>query len=159
MKITVLHADIAEATADAIVVPTDGVVPDHFGPSCRAVLRASPIEKVPTGFGNGNISSVPAAAGSPWNRLIFVGTISDTRQEGYATTALASAIQHAVQRGYRTLATPMLTGGWRIRLVDATWLMLNVADRFATADLELIIVEHDEEKAAEIRGVVESAGW
>ena len=135
-----LHTNVLDATADALLLTIDGQAPGLRGNIAHAFQRRWPEAyedfesqlRFPVPLGTA--VRIDADTDCPWHTILFVATLhhletldDDARHE-VIRRSLRSALDTAARTGLRTLATAPLKGGWRLttaaayRTMHAAWL-------------------------------------
>ena len=154
MKIYLHNEDILSVPrADTIMLPVDGNAPGLYGSVTQRFMRYMGVESMD------ELYSPPAEYPflSRWTRVdcdkfkwfVAVSVLShkpDVDHRAQLKRAFYEAIDAQVLTGDlgNRIATPVLTGGHRMRPVDALITMLEVATKLNPKGMELHIVERDE---------------
>ena len=135
-----LHTDVLDAQADALLLTIDGQARGLRGNIAHAFQRRWPEAyedfesqlRFPVALGSA--VRVDADNDSPWRTILFVSTLhhletlDDSSRLEVIRRALASALHLAARTAIRTLATTPMKGGWRLSATEAyrtmhmTWL-------------------------------------
>ena len=126
-----LHADVLDAQADALLLTIDGQARGLRGNVAHAFQRRWPeayeeIEsqlRFPVPLGSA--VRIDTDNDSPWTTVLFVSTLhhletlDDASRLDVIGRALASALDIAARTGLRALATTPMKGGWRLTTPEA----------------------------------------
>lgn len=159
MAISLAHQDILETSSSGIILTIDGLKKGLEGNIARAFARRWPeaFEELvyaipyPLPIGRTALVELDVDSGSPFRYILVastlhhLGVLSDETKKSVMRSALSEAIGLATRRGCTTLATPVLTGGWRISFQEALSNMLSVAGNLTnrSSSLELLICIRD----------------
>ena len=155
------NGDILDVRADTIAVSVDGSGPGLEGNLARQLMGQLEVQKMEELYApppyypfNGDCywSDLRAFYETPFQRICCLGFLS--HQPGHNHKAyMASAFSKMMLEGGlgpdfgQRIACPVLTGGYRIKLVDALYTMFNVLEDVKhSAVEELVLVEQDAEK-------------
>ena len=121
-----LHANVLDATADALLLTIDGQAPGLRGNIAHAFQRRWPEayedfeSQLRFPIPLGSAVRVDADTDCPWRRLFFVATLhhletlDDHTRHEVIRQGLHSALDTAARARLRTLATAPMKGGWRL---------------------------------------------
>jgi len=126
-----LHANVLDVTADALILTIDGQARGLRGNLAHAFQRRWPEAyedfesqlRFPVPLGTA--VRIDADTDCPWRTILFVSTLHHLETLDTAGRlavihrALGSALQIAVRTGLRTLATAPMKGGWRLTTPEA----------------------------------------
>lgn len=126
-----VHANVLDATADALLLTIDGQARGLRGNVAHAFQRRWPEAyedfeaqlRFPIPLGSA--VRIDAESDSPWQTILFVSTLhhletlDDTSRHRVILNGLVSALNIAARTGLRTLATTPMKGGWRLKSADA----------------------------------------
>jgi len=134
-----LHTNVLDATADALLLTIDGQARGLRGNVAHSFQRRWPEDyadfeaqlcfPIPLGAA----VRIDADTDSPWRTIIFVSTLhhletlDDDDRHRVIRNGLLSALDIAARTGLRTLATTVMKGGWRLttpaayRTMHETW--------------------------------------
>ena len=126
-----LHADVLDTQADALLLTIDGQAPGLRGNVAHAFQRRWPEAyedfeaqlRFPVPLGSA--VRVDADTDCLWTTILFVATLhhletlDDHARHEVIRRGLRSALDTAARTGLRTLATAPLKGGWRLGVVEA----------------------------------------
>jgi hypothetical protein len=126
-----LHTNVLDATADALLLTIDGQARGLRGNLAHAFQRRWPEAyedfeaqlRFPVSLGSA--VRIDADTDCPWRTVLFVSTLhhletlDDRERHGIIRNGLLSALNIAASTGLRTLATTPLTGGWRLPTPEA----------------------------------------
>jgi hypothetical protein len=144
MHIMVCNDDLLNQEADAVLLTIDGAAPGMEGNVARAFERRYPdlweelsteIE-YPLPLGRCDILEIDHYYTCPHRFAVIASTLhhhpplSDQQKRSVAESAFLHALALCSQRHVHTVATTVLTGGWRLGFTDALSAMLAVAERF-----------------------------
>jgi hypothetical protein len=135
-----LHTNVLDATADALLLTIDGQGRGLRGNIAHAFQRRWPDayedfeSQLRFPIPLGTAVRIDADTDSPWRTILFASTLhhletlnGDARHE-VIRQGLRSALDVAARTGLRTLATTPMKGGWRLHAPEAyrtmyhTWL-------------------------------------
>jgi hypothetical protein len=169
--LSLVHGDVLEAHADALIVPIDGTMvprPGHterlLGNIGRALVRrfaeADIIDELeaqlelPLALGRAAVIHI-AGSGARFGSLVVVSTLhhADTldaaRKRALVSHSLTAALDVAARAQLGSLATAVLQGGWRLSAEVAFQAMLDgwaaaprQAPDLAIHTLDAALVEH-----------------
>ena len=135
-----LHANVLDATADALLLTIDGQARGLRGNLSHAFQRRWPDayedfeSQLRFPIPLGTAVRADADTEGPWQTILFVSTLhhvetlDDTARHEVIGRGLRSALDVAARTGLRTLATTPMKGGWRLKTPEAyrtmyhTWL-------------------------------------
>jgi hypothetical protein len=163
MELSIHHGDILlDDASDTIVLPIDASGPGMEGNLARQFMKKVGVEEMhefyapPAYFpfnGDAHWSSLACFPETHFDNICVVGTLShapDANHKAYARSALMEVLDMGgCDPGLgQVIACPVLTGGRRIRYLDAVYIMMDVIDtmRDRTLVYELRIFERDPER-------------
>jgi len=161
MKVFLHNKDIIDVTqADTIVLPVDGSAPDMEGNVARRFLRLVELDSMddlyapPPSFPfNGRCHWSDIEGEFPETHFHYIcalGILShlpDVDHRAMMRSALYQMFEEAENGRMGTrFACPVLSAGWRLKAIDALYIMLAEAERFNTDKLELHIAERDKSR-------------
>ena len=126
-----LHANVLDATADALLLTIDGQGRGLRGNVALAFQRRWPEayedfeSQLRFPIPLGSAVRIDADTDCPWRSILFVSTlhhidtIDDAGRHAIIRKGLESALNCATQTGLHTLATTPMKGGWRLKAPDA----------------------------------------
>jgi hypothetical protein len=126
-----LHSDVLDAHADALLLTIDGQARGLRGNIAHAFQRRWPEayedfeSQLRFPIPLGSAVRVDADTDCPWRTILFVSTLHhletlDTAGKlAVIHRALSAALQIAASTGLRTLATAPMKGGWRLSTPEA----------------------------------------
>jgi hypothetical protein len=167
MKIFLHNKDIVDVTeADTIVLPVDGSAPELEGNVARHFMRHLEIDEMNDLYDRP--AEYPFNGGCQWSHIdgLFpethfkyvcaLGVLS--HRQGVDHKALLRSALHSMflEANMTTgkFACPVLSTGWRIKPVDAVYIMLAEAERIRDQGLELHIAELDQERYNMFKNIV-----
>lgn len=157
MKIFLHNKDIVELTeADTVVLPVDGSAPGLEGNVARHFMRHIEIDEMSDLYDRP--AKYPFNGGCQWSHIdgLFpethfkyvcaLGVLSHqvVDHKALLRSALNSMFRNKAMG--RKFACPVLSTGWRIKPVDAIYIMLAEAERIRDQGFELHIAELDQER-------------
>jgi hypothetical protein len=158
-----VHANVLDAAADALLLTIDGQAPGLRGNIAHAFQRRWPEDyedfesqlRFPVPLGSA--VRVDADTDCPWRTILFVSTLHHLETLDTAgkldviRRGLTSVLQLAARSGIRTLATAPLKGGWRLGVTDAYRTMLETyagSELYRAGGTLLVCCVKDDEYAA-----------
>ena len=136
MAFQLIKGSVLDADADALVLTMDGARPGMEGNIARAFERRWPdaygevSEQIrhPVPLGR----TIPTVAESPipFKLVLWASTLhhehvlSDAEKTSIVANALNEAVRLAIQHRCRSIATAVMTGGWRVSFDEALQVML-----------------------------------
>lgn len=165
MKVFIHNQDIINVTeADTIVLPVDGSGPGLEGNTARRFMKHLGIEHMYQTYAPPPYypfetywSNVAGNGESHFEWLCCVDTLSHKGGADHKANLrkiLRSAFKEMLGGGVgRRLASPILTGGKRIPIVDAIYIMMEEATNFDSSD-QLHIAEIDAERFKVLQQIV-----
>jgi hypothetical protein len=162
MKIRLIQADVFDQVADAVVITIDGLIEQrrlnvdrqlgNMGhqfmrrfPGADLVGKISAQARFPLPLGHAALVELPEGCSSfRWvllmSTLPHLGDLGQAACSNAARSAFARALELAHGAGARTVATGILTGGWRLEPWAAWASMVDVLRAMRrTPNLELIV--------------------
>lgn len=126
MGLKVLHGNVIEAQADALIITIDGAKKGMEGNIARAFARKWPDiwsdieEEIPYPLPLGEVFDYEPASGCPF-RLILIAstlnhkdTLTESAKKGIVRTALHNAMTLSADYGIKSIVSAIMTGGWRL---------------------------------------------
>lgn len=131
MGLEVIHGDVLNSSAEALLLTIDGTKQGMEGNIARQFAKLFPEDwtyllrdiKYPVPIGR--TVAVLWDGDCQWKYLLFastlhhVDTLDDGQKLGVIRSALAEALQLCVRLQIRSLATAVMQGGWRLSAEDA----------------------------------------
>jgi len=154
MPICLVHGDVLDAVADGLLLTIDGAKKGMEGSVARAYARRWPdafeeIEyEIPSPLPLGRTVATHPESESPFPLVLIASTLNhidvltDLQKSGIVRSALHDAIVIAQRRGVRRLATPVMTGGWRLPFAAALDAMFAVAMSLTQVDSSFTLEIH-----------------
>lgn len=165
MTLMIDTGDVLEARSDALILSIDGArhglegnIARQFGhryPDAWAEIEASIKWPVPLG----RSVAVDCSGLCPWRLMILASTLhhvdvlGEVEKQAVVRRAVAGAQALASRDGARSIATAVLTGGWRLGVDDAFAAMRDawMATAGASGGVELRIVVPKSDVAEHLR--------
>ncbi len=133
MAIEILKGNLLESSDEAIILTVDGAAKGLEGNIACAFARKYPsvweeLEyeiKYPFSLGSVQSFSVHSDLDCPYKQILMAATLhhidvlSDEEKLNVVQSALTNALMLANKKGAKSIGTAILTGGWRIYLVEA----------------------------------------
>lgn len=172
MGIRIQLGNVLDAHADALLLTIDGARKGLEGNIARAFDHRWPdafeevVEQIAYPLPLGRAVLTRAETDCPFQAVLFASTLHhlDVFSEGEKARVTAMALQEAIglarRYGLRSLASVVLTGGWRLPFAAALGTMLSTAS-FLThgeAALELLICVRSEAEYASAMAVAGNKG-
>jgi O-acetyl-ADP-ribose deacetylase (regulator of RNase III) len=126
MGIRIIQGNVLDAKADAAIITIDGAKKGMEGNIARAFARRWPElwteieEEIPYPLPLGEVFEYEPTAESPFRLILIAATINhretltEPEKKGIVRTALGNAISAATGCGIKSIATAIMTGGWRL---------------------------------------------
>jgi O-acetyl-ADP-ribose deacetylase (regulator of RNase III) len=169
MPIRIVHANVLDASADALILAMDGARRGMGGTVAHGFARRWPevfgeIEDqigypVPSGRA---VATWPTSE-CPFLRVFMAATLhhldvlADSQKAGVVASALGEALSLAVRHRPYAIATAVMTGGWRLPLARALGTMLEASQFLAREDAAVSLAIHVLDDAAVARARVVAA--
>lgn len=149
MRLVLRQGNVLDADADALLLPIDGAARGLEGNVARQFTRRFGAEaweqiesEVAFPVALGTAAWVTLAAPARFRAVALLSILShrdNDRAAGYVRSALGEACARAARLGVRTLASPLLRGGWRLGAAAAFQAMLDVVDARRDDDVCLAV--------------------
>jgi O-acetyl-ADP-ribose deacetylase (regulator of RNase III) len=122
----VLQGNVLDAQSDAIVLTIDGAGKGMEGNVARAFARRWPEtweeleEEIPYPLPLGEVFDYEPVLECPFRHILIASTLnhkdtlSESAKKGIVRTALDNVINAATNCGIKTIATVIMSGGWRL---------------------------------------------
>jgi O-acetyl-ADP-ribose deacetylase (regulator of RNase III) len=176
MDLKIIHGDLFANSSDAILlnIDGDGKTEGMEGRLARHFRKTSPelweeiMKFRPESIGLGNIFTYRPSddATSQYKAVIIASThnhlddLSEDERQAVAYTAFKRALQSAVKFKIKSLATPLLVGGWRLGVDRAFLAMTQAIEEIKGApDTEVCLYVFEEDKYRQTMGYASSLGW
>jgi O-acetyl-ADP-ribose deacetylase (regulator of RNase III) len=171
MPVRILRGNVLDASADALILTMDGVRRGMGGTVAHAFARRWPeafdeIEDqiaYPVPLGRTVATWPTSECAFPLvlmaATLHHLGMLPDSQKAGVVASALGEALSLAVQHRRYTIATAVMTGGWRLPLARALGTMLDASQFLAREDAAVLLVIHVLDDEAVARVVAASRGF
>lgn len=159
---SVTDVDILDVEADALLLPIDGARRGLEGDIARQFARRWPEDwddmlkalKFPIPLGR--TVAMPWEGDAPWRVYLFastlyhVGVLDESENMAVVHQAFLEGLKLCIKHRARSLATPVLQGGWRLARTQALAAMLGPAPSalIASSDLRLHICQRSEGEEA-----------
>ena len=172
MPVRILRGNVLDASADALILTMDGVRRGMGRTVAHAFAR-----RWPAAFGEIEdqiaypVPSGRAVATWPESECPFptvfmaamlhhLDVLPDSPKAGVVASALVQALGLAVRHRRYTIATAVMTGGWRLRLARALGTMLEASQFLAREDAAVSLAIHvlGDEAVAQARVVAAARG-
>lgn len=172
MPVRILRGNVLDASADALILTMDGVRRGMGRTVAHAFARRWPeafgeIEDqiaypVPPGR---TVATWPESE-CPFPLVLMAATLhhldvfSDAQKAGVVASVLVEGLRLAVRHRRYTIATAVMTGGWRLRLARALGTMLEASQFLAREDAAVSLAIHvlGDEAVAQARVVAAARG-
>ena len=167
MKVFLHHKDIVDVTeADTIVLPVDGGGPGMEGNVARRFMRHVEVDEMDDLFdlplrypfnGRCHFSETNDLDNTHFEYVCALGILShapDVDHRALMRSALYAMFQEGKEGMGTRFASPVLSGGWRLKAMEAIYIMLAEADRFTDPTLELHIAERDAARYQLLRTII-----
>lgn len=167
MTVMVRFGDILDTPGDTLVLPVDGQAPGLEGNVARKFMARVGAEHMhelyapPPNYpfnGRAHWSSSLPCDRTHFRWICCLGVLShapSANHKGYVRAALGQMLAHAGKEPGKgeDIACPVLTGGHRIRYIDAVYLMLSaIQDTRSRSTIH--ITEHDPERFEMLQSIV-----
>lgn len=158
MTVRLIHGDVLDATTEGLILTIDGTQKGLEGNLARAYARRWPDSfeelgyEIPYPLPLGRAVAVRIEDDSPFRVIVLASTLHhldvlDERQKVAVTTsAYSEAIALARRFRLRSIASAVLSGGWRLPVKAALHAMLTVARPFSEQESALSVEIHFKEK-------------
>ena len=126
MGLRIIHGNVLDAKADALIITIDGAKKGMEGNIARAFARRWPElwaeieDEVPYPLPLGEVFDYEPSSECPFRILLTASTLNhmdsltESAKKGIVRTALDNAITAASDYGMKSIATAIMTGGWRL---------------------------------------------
>jgi O-acetyl-ADP-ribose deacetylase (regulator of RNase III) len=173
MGLRIFQGNVLDAKADALIITIDGAKKGMEGNIARAFARRWPEiwaeieEEIPYPLPLGEVFEYEPASESPF-RLILVAstlnhkdTLTESEKKSIGRTALDNAITAAAGHGVKSIATAIMTGGWRLSQQSA---FLSMTEGYEMAlqagnEIALAIYVLDANQYETIQSIARGMGW
>ncbi len=167
MRLSIQSGDILATPADTLALPVDGSAPGLEGRIARQLMARVGVEDMhelcvpPPSYpfnGQAYWSSALPHDRTHFRHICCLGVLSHApgaNHKGYARSALLRMLRMAGAEPGKgeNIACPVLTGGHRIKYVDAVFLMLQVIES-VQGSATIHITEFDPERLEILRDIV-----
>lgn len=172
MPVQIVHGNVLDALADALVPTMDGARRGMEGNVARAFARRWPNafadieEQIAYPVPLGRTIGVRPESECPFPMVLMASTLhhidvlSDARKANVIKRALGEALSIAVRYQRRTVATAVMTGGWRLPFDQALSAMLDAARSLGREDTAVSLAIHvlGEREVAEAKTLASTKG-
>lgn len=176
MELKLIYGDLFSNNSEAILLNIDGEGKSEGmeGRLARHFRKIHPeiwndiLKLRPDEIALGNIFTYRPSEGisSQYKAVILASThnhmddLSEKDRQDVAYTAFKKALQSAVKMNIKSLATPLLVGGWRLNADMAFMAMTNAIEEIkGDPDLDINIYILDEKDYKRVQGLANSLGW
>ena len=166
MPIQILKGNTLDAQADALILTIDGGRRGMEGNVARAFARRWPEvfeeidEQIQYPVPLGRTVAARTDSDCPFRTILFASTLhhldvlSETQKAAIISSALREAVSLALKHRCRSVATAVMTGGWRLPFEAALDSMLKTLEPYASSEtlpniLIHVLTEADWAKACE----------
>ena len=153
MTLEVVTGDVLDTMTDALLLTIDGIKRGLEGNITRQFARRFPEDlefmqrdiKYPVPLGRS--VAVPWYGDCHWRFLIFASTLhhldvlDDQQKLAVVRSALSEALRHCVRLRINSLATAVLSGGWRLSAQAALLEMNSVYEGAACPQVKLLVCQ------------------
>ena len=131
MDLRVINGDVLEAKADALIITIDGAKRGMEGNIARVFARRWPEaweeieEEITYPLPLGEVFPFEPSSDCPFHILLMASTLnhrdilSEAAKKGIVRSALYNAITEAASYSVKSIATVIMTGGWRLPIQSA----------------------------------------
>ncbi len=173
MGLRILYGNVLDAQADALIITIDGAAKGMEGNIARAFARKWPDvwKELDDGIlyplGLGEVFEYEPPSECPF-RLILISsilshkdTLTEPAKKGIVRTAFENAINIAADYGIKTIATTIMTGGWRLSQQSAFIAMTEGYEMALQSgkDINVEIYIMDQNQFETIKSIARSMGW
>jgi O-acetyl-ADP-ribose deacetylase (regulator of RNase III) len=174
MELNIINADLFTNSSEAIILNIDGETKGEGkgGKMARKFQGLYPElwnkadELIPIPLAYGDIFVYRPQDHVQYKAVIISSFLNHTKdlsqkeREDVAYTAVKNALQYCVKHNIKSLATPLMTGGWRIPTINAFVAMSHALEKISNdADLNLMIYILDEKEYKIVSDYAKSTGW
>lgn len=127
----IVNRDILDVPADALILTLDGARPGMEGNIARQFAKRWPedwpdmVRALRFPIPIGRCVALPWEGDAPWKLFLFAATLhhvdvlDEGEKSGVVSRAFLEALRLCVKHGARSVATPILQGGWRLSRDEA----------------------------------------
>lgn len=169
----VVQGNVLDAKADALIITIDGAKKGMEGNIARAFARRWPEiwneieEEIPYPLPLGDVFEYEPAAESPFRLILIAATLNhrdsltESEKKGIVRTAFDNAITAAAGYGIKSIATAIMTGGWRLSQQSAFLAMTEGREMASQAgrDIAVDICIMDPNQYEIIQSMARGMGW
>lgn len=174
MEIKVINCDLFNNPSEAILLNIDGMgkTEGMEGRLARRFRELHPemwqgiLKFRPDEIALGDIFVYRPQEGSQYKGVIVASThnhledLSSKEREDVIYTAFKKALQSCVKYHIKSIAAPVMVGGWRLNPVNAATAMSNALEKITgDPDLEVNICVLDEMEYLKVSGTFRTFGW
>ncbi|MGE5418489.1 MAG: hypothetical protein ACM3N1_00130 [Accumulibacter sp.] len=176
MELKIINGDLFTNASEAILlnIDGDGKTEGMEGRLARKFRETSPelweevLKFRPEVIGLGNIFTYRPSDEKPskYKAVIIAAThnhlddLSEKERQDVAYTAFKKALQSTIKYSIKSLATPLLVGGWRLGIGPAFMAMTQAIEEIkGDPDLEICIYVYDEKDYLKTMGFANAFGW
>ena len=173
MGIRIIEGNVLDAKADALIMTIDGAKKGMEGNIARAFARKWPEiwheieDEIPYPLPLGEVFDYEPSSECPFRILLIASTLNhrdtltESAKKGIVRTALDNAITAASGYGIKTIATAIMTGGWRLSQQSA---FLAMTEGYEMAlqtgkDIDVDIYIMDQNQYETIQSIARSMGY
>ncbi|MCG8316404.1 MAG: hypothetical protein MI976_24600 [Pseudomonadales bacterium] len=163
MSVEILHGNLLDKKAEAVILTVDGASAGLEGNITRAFGRAYPdaweeleyLVKYPIPLGTAKIYPIATDLDCPFRFALFastlhhIETLTDSEKIDVMRTALNSSLLLATSKLLGTLSCGLMSGGWRLGVEETLEAMLNTYSVYASGrdnvvDLNIYLLSNKE---------------
>lgn len=172
MGLRILHGNVLDAKTDSIVLTIDGLAQGMEGGIARAFAKKWPeaweeIEcEIPYPMTLGEVIGVEPSSGFPFLLVMIASTLhhkdtlTESDKKGVVRTAIIEAMHIASGYDIKSIAAPVMSGGWRLSPSSAFMAMVEAYEEFLQKgkDLSLHIYVLDTRQYETISSIARGMG-
>lgn len=169
----IIQGNVLDARSDALIITIDGAKKGMEGNIARGFARRWPelwgeVEaEIPYPLPLGEVFEYEPASEGPFNLILIAATLnhkdtlSESEKKGIVRTALCNSITTAAVYGIKSIATTIMTGGWRLSQQSAFLAMTDGYEMASQAGsviaLDIYILDTNQHET--ILSIAQSMGW
>lgn len=173
MTINILHGNVLDAETDAIILTVDGAAKGMEGnlsrqfALCWSEAWREIQDEIRYPIPLGKVLDFEPVAGCSFQYVLLastlhhLGAVGNAARQGIIRSAIEKSLKIAHEYKIKTIATPVMAGGWRLTLQDA---FLSMIDGYEFArqngvdvDLDVYVIKSDEYES--IQALARTIGW
>lgn len=173
MSLLIKYGNVLEAKTDAVILTIDGFAKGMEGNIARAFARKCPDvwkeleDEIPYPLGYGEVFDYEPSSECSFRLILIASTLShkdtltESAKKGIVRTAFKNAINLAADYGIKTIATAIMTGGWRLSQQNAFLAMTEGYDETLQSgeDISVDIYIMDQNQYETLQSIARGMGY